>query len=305
MAVYCTKCGAGWAAGEKFCRKCGARLSSGDLAINPPGEPTSEMRRGVETTTLNAVSAERFENGIPFETEPTLPMYAAGQRAVGSNAPDPTARSRRIARALNVAVGVTIVALAIGLAVIYLGAGRPTTSVVTTSAEEPGSALEATAQGTAPAQPEAAPETAAETLPAPDSQQRKSREKETRSSAEKDGEVAGAANGTASPDGAASSAVPARPESKADQQNPLTNEDHIKRGIDLYDSGKYAQAVAEFQAAGRLQPANGDAYYLMAMAYERMGRAADALSAYEKCKSGKYAALASQHVKRLSKQLKK
>lgn len=300
MAVYCTKCGTGWAAGEKFCRKCGTRLSSGDLVINPPSEPTSEIRGGVETTTLNAVSAERFKDGVPFETEPTLPMYAMGQRAVGSKAPDEGGRSRKIARALNVAVGLTIVALAIGLVVIYLGSGRPTTSVSDLAAEQAGQAQEAAA----PAEPETANEAGAGP-PSTDPQAHKPQDKEVRRSSGKEADTAQAANGTDSAVVAGSNPSPANAEPKPDEQNAPSNVDHIKRGLDLYYSGKYSQAITEFQTARRLQPANGDLHYLMAMAYEKMGRPADALAAYEKCKSGNYAALASQHVKRLSKKLNK
>ncbi|HSF25736.1 MAG TPA: protein kinase [Blastocatellia bacterium] len=82
-------------------------------------------------------------------------------------------------------------------------------------------------------------------------------------------------------------------------------EDHMKRGLSLLRAGSYAQAIVEFLAVERLQPANQDVHYMAGLAYEKLGRRADALAAYEKCESGPYASVASQHVKRLSKKVGK
>lgn len=297
MPVYCTKCGAGWAAGEKFCRKCGHRLSSGDLIAKPTVETTAEIRRGVETTVLRGVAAERFEGSTPFETEPTLPMYQPGQREVGSKPPGPAGRSRKVAKALNIAVGIVIVGLAAGLVVRYLGSGRPTMSVASPPTEEP---------VRAPEQAPPQPELPAAQLPEPtsvDQALQKVKDKDTQGSAAKEQEVAKAA--AEMPLDPAGSKPEPKAETKPGESKPPANVDHVKRGLELYSSGSYSQAVAEFHAAGRLQPTNGDVHYLTAMAYEKMGRPADALAEYEKCKSGNYAPLAAQHVKRLSKRLNK
>jgi tetratricopeptide (TPR) repeat protein len=253
------------------------------------------MRRGVETTVLGGVAAERFDGGVPFETEPTLPIYQHAEREVGSKPSKPLPGSRKIARALNIAVGLAIVALAAGAIVWYLGKGQPTTSV-TTSAEQQAAVPD---QPAAPAEP--AP--AQPVDPTVDQAAQKEKDKDLHASA-KDHELAKASKETTPPE-TTPAAETAKTETKPVDSNPPVNVDHMKRGLELLNSGKYSQAVAEFNAAGRLQPANGDVHYLTAMAYEKMGRPADALSEYERCKSGAYAPLAVQHVKRLSKQLKK
>lgn len=94
----------------------------------------------------------------------------------------------------------------------------------------------------------------------------------------------------------------ANPTGNNDASGLLTAADHIKLGVNAVNP---SAALAEYQQALKLDPANTDVHYLMGLAYQQLGQLDQALDAYRQCASGKYASVAAQHVKKLEKDLKK
>ncbi|HXF04075.1 MAG TPA: protein kinase [Blastocatellia bacterium] len=81
----------------------------------------------------------------------------------------------------------------------------------------------------------------------------------------------------------------------------LTAKQHIDRGNAYLNSGRTQAALLHYQDAQRLEPNNPDVYYLLGLAYERLGDIEAAIKAFEQCTSGPYAGVAQSHVKRLQK----
>ena len=79
----------------------------------------------------------------------------------------------------------------------------------------------------------------------------------------------------------------------------------LKQGIAFLGSGRYAEALREFEQAQQLSPGNKDIYYLTGQAYHQLGRLDQALNAYRQCTTGAYAAVAKNHVSALEKKLGK
>ena len=78
-------------------------------------------------------------------------------------------------------------------------------------------------------------------------------------------------------------------------------ERRLKRGREFLNKGSEKKAIGEFMTVQMLEPSNEDVHYLMGLAYEQLKRPAEALDHYLLCKSGPYAGLSIQHVKRLDK----
>lgn len=66
-----------------------------------------------------------------------------------------------------------------------------------------------------------------------------------------------------------------------DVQPPSTSAGLDQRGVSLAQSGDFAAAIQQFQAALRLDPSSGDVQYHLALAYDRAGQTDDAIAAYE------------------------
>ncbi|MDW8239432.1 MAG: tetratricopeptide repeat protein [Acidobacteriota bacterium] len=92
---------------------------------------------------------------------------------------------------------------------------------------------------------------------------------------------------------------------KAKTKSTTSAKEYYDQGIEDLNAGRYDAALEKFEQVKRLSPDNKDVYYLIGQAYHKSKRLAEALRAYEQCTSGPYASLAAQHVKALSKQLKK
>lgn len=84
----------------------------------------------------------------------------------------------------------------------------------------------------------------------------------------------------------------------------LTAEDHKKLGINHMNSGRFQEALAEYESMKRLDPGNKDVYYLMGLTYGKMNQLDKALESYRQCTSGTYVGVAQSAVKNLEKKLK-
>ena len=78
-------------------------------------------------------------------------------------------------------------------------------------------------------------------------------------------------------------------------------EHHLNRGREFLNKRSEKKAISEFMTVQMLEPSNEDVHYLMGLAYEQLKRPAEALAHYVLCKSGPYAGVSSQHVKRLDR----
>lgn len=95
--------------------------------------------------------------------------------------------------------------------------------------------------------------------------------------------------------------VAAAPHSSEAPEPALTAKEHIDRGNAYLNAGRTQAALLHYQDAQRLEPNNPDVYYLLGLAYERLGDTEAAIKAFEQCTSGPYANLSQSHVKRLQR----
>lgn len=105
--------------------------------------------------------------------------------------------------------------------------------------------------------------------------------------------------GSSPPSGPQEVTMTPRPSEAAEPA--LTARQHIDRGNAYLNAGRAQAALLHYQEAQRLEPGNPDVYYLLGLAYERLGDIEAALKAFEQCTSGPYAGVAQSHFKRLQK----
>lgn len=98
-------------------------------------------------------------------------------------------------------------------------------------------------------------------------------------------------------------AAPVVPETAAalGKSNTMPTLALIEHGNRLANTGQLRDAIQVYEKARRASPENEDVYYLLGSAYHRSGEITKALEAYRQCTSGVYAAVASNHVKKLAK----
>jgi cytoskeletal protein RodZ len=209
-----------------------------------------------------------------------------------------------VVKVINIAAGLLIFILAAGLVVWYLGIGRQRQYTPANSEQNVQPASSSPDQsGVTPTSVDSQSHSAAP--PEVAESDTKARAASKPAPLANAGQVAQPLVETATP-----AAIPAPPEAtKPTRINPApappSSDEHVKRGRDLLNSGSYDRALVEFRSASRLEPANDDVHYLAGVAHDKLGQRSEALEEFSRCKSGPYASLASQHVKRLNKQLGK
>ncbi|GAB4231853.1 MAG: hypothetical protein Kow00109_04110 [Acidobacteriota bacterium] len=65
----------------------------------------------------------------------------------------------------------------------------------------------------------------------------------------------------------------------------MTKEDHFLRGMDCFAENRLAEAVAEFEAALRLDPEDPDILHAVAMTHYHLGNFAEALARGEQLRA--------------------
>jgi hypothetical protein len=95
--------------------------------------------------------------------------------------------------------------------------------------------------------------------------------------------------------------VAAAPHSSDAPEPALTVKEHIERGNAYLNAGRTQAALLHYQDAQRLEPNNPDVYYLLGLAYERLGDTEAAIKAFGQCTSGPYANVSQSHLKRLQR----
>jgi tetratricopeptide (TPR) repeat protein len=64
--------------------------------------------------------------------------------------------------------------------------------------------------------------------------------------------------------------------------NQLKAEHHYKRGRELYQLGRYREAIAQLEAALKLDPGGAELLYNLGLIHEKLGDAEEAIDAYRK-----------------------
>jgi tetratricopeptide (TPR) repeat protein len=101
----------------------------------------------------------------------------------------------------------------------------------------------------------------------------------------------------------------AKPTPATPQEQPAAGgtsaAEHQKQGTDYMNSGRYQEALREFEYVKNLDPGNKNVYYLIGSTYQRMNQLEHALEAYRQCTSGDYASVSKSAVKNLEKKVGK
>ena len=279
MPVACEYCGNELPGQVKFCPKCGG-------SVTPP----KRYDTNVSTEPLFSKDAQRKTVALTPETEEfpaatvstdkfSQPATDVLKTQIGPaatpTAPIPSKSPMKLVAVIGLIM--LVGAAALGL---YFATGNSSQSLA-----------EATPSPTVQSSPTETPQSV--TAATPDVQP---------SPPETAGKPSDASESSGGKPKAVAGSTPATPTGKTEPEPALTAEDHIKLGVNAKTP---SAALAEYQQALRLDPANRDVYYLMGLSYQQLGHSEQALDAYRQCTSGKYASVAAQHVKRLEKELKK
>lgn len=281
MAVACEYCGNDLPGQVKFCPKCGGsvapaksydtNVSTEPLFSNPAQRKTVALIPDTEELPPATVSTDKFSQPATDVLKTQIGPAAT------PTAPIPSKSPMKLVAVLGVLVLVIVAALS-----LYFATGKSSDAIADATAT-PSPTVEST--------PTETPQAAASATP------------DAQPSPQKNAEIASDAS---EPSGGkpktSSGSAQAPPVVTAEPEPALTAEDHIKLGVNAKTP---SAALAEYQQALRLDPANRDVYYLMGLSYQQLGHSEQALDAYRQCTSGKYSSVAAQHVKRLEKELKK
>lgn len=281
MSVKCEYCGNELPGQVKFCPKCGGSV-----------QPPKSYNTNVSTEPLFSSDFQRKTAALIPDTEElpsatestdqishpaTDPLKTRIEQIAIPTAPHPSKSPMKLVAILGVMV--LIGAAALGL---YFANGNSSDAIADATAS-PSPVFEPTPIETP--QPQAS--ATADAQPSP------------QESAERNSETAESSVGKAK---ALPGSTPTPSIVKPEPEPALTAADHIQLGINAKTP---SAAIAEYQQAQMLDPANRDVYYLMGLSYQQLGQQEQALGAYRQCTSGKYASVAAQHVKRLEKELKR
>lgn len=83
-------------------------------------------------------------------------------------------------------------------------------------------------------------------------------------------------------DGEASAAEPEAPPEPKKTPNQKKAEAHYKRARELYQLGRYREAIAQLEAALKLDPSGAELLYNLGLIHEKLGDADEAIDAYKR-----------------------
>lgn len=286
MVRFCRKCGAALAQGSRYCRQCGT--PTGTFSATPPqvqATPTASLDKTEPMTNILSPTGD-------------VPSAQSEGATVKLGAP-------KRGQSLKL-VGGTLFLVLIGAGAFYIGSqwNKPQrenqggiASPANPDASQP-TTLAQSGIGHPEMAPTAQPPFSSPATPhQPDGPSTKLRERPTAMS--QPAHSPEKRRATDAPSASTESAGGAKAKSA------MSAKEYYDQGIQDFNSGRYDAALEKFEHVRRMSPENKDVYYLIGQAHHKSKRLAEALRAYEQCTSGPYAGVAQQHVKALSKQLKK
>ncbi|HEY7182357.1 MAG TPA: hypothetical protein VIC84_13100 [Blastocatellia bacterium] len=104
---------------------------------------------------------------------------------------------------------------------------------------------------------------------------------------------------------AAAKPTPATQQEKQDAGGTISAQQSLDQGNTYLNTGRYQEALLEFERIRKLDPGNMDLYYLIGRAYQGMNQLEHALESYRQCASGRYASVSQDAVKKLEKKVGK
>ncbi|HKQ90323.1 MAG TPA: tetratricopeptide repeat protein [Blastocatellia bacterium] len=332
---FCKQCGnALTKAGAKFCTTCGATVDGaeiGDLsdqetkglpgeqsdqtafatevipAITPPSYETEEMPRMIITARVEERATEVIEAIAPTtaaksskkQTEPAQEKQPSAQQPGGN----PGGRKKlALAAAIGVVVGLALVAVAFLIVNSRRGseaqAGtQPVDKVEPSTSPQPiapQANQQASQEPSPPSGVDANNQAQSQTRPQPGSSIG-----EVKSPAVRNNESA------SNPQQQAAAKPTPTPPQEKQAAGGTSAAEHKAQGINYLSSGRYQEALQEFEYVKKLDPGDKDVYYLFGSTYLKMNQLERALEAYRQCTSGPYVSPSQYQVKNLEKKVGK
>jgi Tetratricopeptide repeat len=336
---FCKQCGIALSkAGAKFCTTCGATVDNagiGDVstqetrglpgeqmdqtafatevipAITPPSYETEEMPRMIITARVEERATEVIEAIAPTaaakspkkQTEPAQEKQPSAQQPVRQ----PAGRKKlALAAAIGVAAGVALVAAAFLIVNSRRGADAQAGTQTVDKVE-----LSTSPQPIAPQANQQADQQASQQL-SPPSDVGANNQAQSQTRPQPGSSIGEVKSPVVRNDESASNPqrqTAAKPTPTPPQEKPaaagLSAADHKAQGINYMNSGRYQDALQEFESIKKLDPGNKDVYYLIGFTYYKMNQPERALEAYRQCTSGQYASVSQDAVKKLEKKIGK
>jgi Flp pilus assembly protein TadD len=331
---FCKQCGNALSkAGAKFCTTCGATVDNagiGDVsdqetrglpgeqidqtafatevipAITPPSYETEEMPRMIITARVEERATEVIEAIAPTtaaksskkQTEPAQEKQPSAQQPGGN----PGGRKKlALAAAIGVVAGVALVAAAFLIVNSRRGSDAQVGTQTVDKVEPSTSPQPVAPQANQQASPQLSPPSGVDANNQAQSQIRPqpgSSIGEVKSPAVRNDVPASTPQRQA-----AAKPTPTPPQEK--QAAGPSAAEHKAQGINYLSSGRYQEALQEFEYVKKLDPGDKDVYYLFGSTYLKMNQLERALEAYRQCTSGPYVSPSQFQVKNLEKKVGK
>jgi hypothetical protein len=331
---FCKQCGNALSkAGAKFCTTCGATVDNagiGDVsdqetrglpgeqidqtafatevipAITPPSYETEEMPRMIITARVEERATEVIEAIAPTtaaksskkQTEPAQEKQPSAQQPGGN----PGGRKKlALAAVIGVAAGLALVAAAFFIVNSRRGTEAQAGAQPVDKVEPSTSPQPVAPQANQQASPQLSPPSGVDANNQAQSQIRPqpgSSIGEVKSPAVRNDVPASTPQRQA-----AAKPTPTPPQEK--QAAGPSAAEHKAQGINYLSSGRYQEALQEFEYVKKLDPGDKDVYYLFGSTYLKMNQLERALEAYRQCTSGPYVSPSQFQVKNLEKKVGK
>ena len=320
----CRRCGKSLAEGARFCSGCGATLTGAEtrdfnslktrpFVVDQADQTTNDHSAVTEALPPTQTTAQTLPSSYETEETPrlkiTAPTMEQPKTAPPETAPPETTvtQSQHIMPPANppssgrkglflVAV-VSVVVLGAG-SFIFINSRRASgTQTAILPAEE--------VKPAASAQPSTAPSIAPSGQPTADANNQTQPQTEPTVDKDKSATTKNAVADTKSTPQAVAKSTPAAPKEKDSADGTGAAAHNVNQGITFFNSGRYQDAMREFEYVKKLDPGNKSVHYLIGQTYHKMGKLQEALESYRRCTSGVYASVARNNARSLEKQLGK
>lgn len=314
--ISCRRCGKSLAQGARFCSGCGATLTGAEtsdfnslktrpFADDHAGQTAHDHSAVTEAlpptqTTAQTPSSSYDTEEVPRPkiTVPTLEQPKTALTATQSQHIMPPANPPSSGRkGLFLVAAVSVVVLGAG-SFIFINSRRASgtqTAVLPSDEVKPA----------ASAQPSIAPSTAPSGQPTADANNLTQPQTEPTVDKEKSAMTKNAGADSKSTPQAVAKSTPSAPKENSGADGTGAAAHNLNQGITFFNSGRYQDAMREFEYVKKLDPGNKSVHYLIGQTYHKMGKLQEALESYRRCTSGVYASVARNNVRSLEKQLGK
>jgi predicted Zn-dependent protease len=333
----CIQCGSALTkAGAKFCTTCGTTVDDAETAdvssketrplpgektdpasfatevfpvSKPPSYATEEMPQVVITARAEERATEAITNAPVTQSqtkraEPEPAKQPSVQHSAGQSAGQSGGRKRLALAAVLGVVALVALAAASFFFVNWRRASEAQAGTQTANNAEPATSPQPTAQPSSP-QPDQQPNQQPDQQLGQQPNAGANNQSQPQTRPQPGPSISEVKSPAVRNDAAASKPQQQAAAKPTPEPTGISADEHKGQGITYMNSGRYQEALREYEYVKKLDPGNKDVYYLIGQTYHKMNQLGQALEAYRQCTSGQYASVAQDAVKKLEKKVGK